>query len=317
MSRIPPLKSLQAFRHAAEALSFKRAAEQLYVTPTAISQQIKSLESNLGLRLFRRKTREIELTAEGEQLLSFVGQAFNLIEEGVTRLSDDPNPTHLVLSAIPSFSARFLMPRLVHFQTQESELSIRLQPSLDLASFEGNDLDLAIRFGSGSYPGLDARHLMDDHIIPVCHVSLLDASKPSELQLAKMPILADDSKDIDPLWELFLERLGVPDTQRPSRFRVSDANALLEAIIGAQGVSLLRYSLVYELIEKGVLCCPAAIYFDSVYQFYLVAPESHFKRLKVQRFERWLREEMKSVEVSWTAFHETFFKNVKPLNAES
>ncbi len=313
-NRLPPLKSLRAFRHAAEALSFKLAAEQLHVTPTAISQQIKSLEGVLGLRLFQRKTREVVLTPEGEHLLAYVGKAFLLLEEGVERLVDDPNPKRLVVSSIPSFSARFLIPRLAKFQQQEKDLNMHLQPSLELARFEGSDLDVAVRFGSGNYPGLTSRHLMDDHIIPVCHPSLIRADRSVEEQMSKLPVLVDDSKDIDPLWRLFQEKTGINCRYDASRFRVSDAGMLLEAVIGAQGLSLLRYGLVYELIEQGVLCCPYPVHMSSAYQFFLVAPEYHFRRDKVRRFERWLRHELKTVESSWSAFHATQLNGAGPLN---
>jgi len=314
MKRLPPLKSLQGFRHAAEALSFKQAAEQLHVTPTAISQQIKALESVLGLSLFRRKTREVVLTPEGQQLLSYVSKAFRLLEEGVSRLEEDPNPERLVLSSIPSFSARFLIPRLGRFQAAEKSLSIHLQPSLALANFEGSDLDVSVRFGTGDYPGLTARHLMDDYIIPVCHPSLLSDDQPIEKRLRELPVLVDDSKDIDPLWRLFQDKTGIRNRHAESRFRVSDANLLLEAVLGAQGLSLLRYSLVYEHIENGILSCPLPVYLTSPYQFFLVAPALHFNRPKVKRFEAWLRQEMKAIEASWKAFHAQYLDHVSPLN---
>lgn len=314
MVRLPPLKSLQAFRHAAEALSFKRAAEQLHVTPTAISQQIKSLESSLGVSLFRRKIREITLTPEGQLLLPEVSKAFLLLEEGVARLADDPHPDRLVLSSVPSFSARFLMPRLARLQETDEHLNVHLQASLGLSSFAGSGLDVAVRFGKGKYEGLEARHLLDDYVLPVCHPSLIDRERPVEAQLEQLPVLMDDFSDIEPLWQIFDARTGLQCLHSAARFKVSDANVLLEAVLGAQGLSLVRFSLVYELIAKGILCCPLPVYLDSPYQYHLVAPSAHFKRHKVRRFEHWLRDELKEIEEGWSDFHTNYLKGALPLN---
>lgn len=314
MQRLPPLKALQAFRHAAETLSFKRAAEQLNVTPTAISQQIKSLESSLGVPLFHRKIREITLTPEGQLLLPEASKAFLLLEEGVARLTSDPHPNRLVLSSAPSFSARFLMPRLARLQETDEHLNVHLQASLGLSKFSNSDLDVAVRFGKGQYEGLQSKHLLDDYVLPICHPSLIDTSRPVGAQLEQLPILADGFSDIEPLWKIFAGRTGLDCSHRTARFKVSDANVLLEAVLGAQGLSLMRFSLVYELIEKGILCCPLPAYLDSPYQYYLVAPPAHFKRQKVRRFERWLREELKEIEERWTAFHANHLKNSLALN---
>lgn len=316
MQRLPPLKSLQAFRHAAEALSFKHAAEQLHVTPTAISQQIKSLEQALGVALFRRKTREVALTPEGQLLLPEISKAFLLLEEGVGRLADDPNPDRLVLSSVPSFSARFLMSRLARLQESDEHLIVHLQASLGLSSFAGSGLDVAVRFGKGQYEGLDARHLMDDYVIPVCHPSLIDKKHPVEAQLEKLPVLVDDFSDIEPLWKIFDSQTGLQCSHAAARFKVSDANVLLEAVLGAQGLSLVRFSLVYELICKGILCCPLPVYLDSPYQYYLVAPAAHFRRKKVRHFERWLRQELTEIEQAWLDFHGGYLQQVEALNCD-
>ena len=309
MLRMPSLKSLHAFRCAAEAMSFKDAAERLHVTPTAISQQIKTLESELGLLLFKRKIREVELTPEGRQLLAFVSQGFKIIEDGVAILLDDPNPNRLVLSALPSFSSRFLIPRLGRFHEVEKDINLHLLPSMSQERFEGSDVELAIRFGTGDYPNLKSSLLLEDYVLPVCHTSLVNESKPIIDQLKEMPILFDDSPDMKRAWQLFQDKTGLICDFERSPFKVSDATMLIEALVGGQGFSLVRYSLVYDLLAKGHLISPMPVYMESLYKFYLVAPDHYFKRAKVRRFEVWLRQEVSEIEQCWAVFLERGMKS--------
>lgn len=302
MTRLPSLKALQAFRHAAEMKSFKLAAEQLYVSQAAISQQIKTLEQQLEVTLFHRLTRDIELTREGQQLLPYVSKAFHNLEQGIDRLNDDPAPQQLTLSTLPSFASRWLVPRLGNFQSQEEDLSIHISPGIRLDSFDDSALDLAIRFGKGDYPGLSSRLLMRDYILPVCHPSLINPNRPAAEQLKQLPLLTDDAPDMKDLWPLFETALGLPDTPKTHRLQVTDSNILVEALLSGQGVAAARFSLVYELIERGQLTCPLPIYLPSSFDYYLVAPEHHFKRPKVQRFEHWLRQQTDEISRRWELF---------------
>ena len=314
MTKLPPLKSLQAFRFAAEAQSFKVAAQQLHVTPTAISQQIKTLEQSLGITLFKRLTREVVLTQEGRQLLPYISKAFAAMEDGISKLTYDPEPNRLTLTALPSFAGRWLVPRLGRFQQQVPEVNIHLSPSLGLSSFEGSDLDLAIRFGRGEYPGLTSRLLLEDHLLPVCHPSLIDKNRPIPEQLAELHLLEDVAVDIEMARRVFQDALGVEFRQESTKLRVSDSTMLVEAVLSGQGFALLRFSLAYELLERGHLICALPMHIKSVFDFYLVAPESNFKRPKVRKFENWLRKEIQSIETSWETFHETQLNKTSPLN---
>jgi LysR family glycine cleavage system transcriptional activator len=312
MTRLPPLKSLQAFRVAGEEQSFKLAAQRLHVTPTAISQQIKTLEHHLGLSLFKRLTREVELTSEGRQLLPYITKAFKIMEDGVEQLAQDPEPNKLIMTVLPSFAGRWLVPRLGRFQQQAPNISIQLSPSLGLASFEGKDLDLAIRFGQGQYPGLSSRLLLEDYLLPVCHPSLIQANKNPLPQLAKLPYLADAAPDMAVALTSFQQATGI--TFPPESLHVSDSTMLVEAVLSGQGFAMLRYSLVYELLERGLLICPVNCYLKSSFDFYLVAPELNFQRPKVRQFEHWLRSELKEVTTSWQQFHRQQLNSQLPLN---
>jgi len=300
MSRLPPLKSLQAFRYAAEAKSFKRAAEQLYVTQAAISQQIKTLEQHLGLTLFNRLIREVELTREGQQLLPYVSQAFSALEEGISKVEDDPNPAQLNLCTLPSFASRWLMPRLGLFQEQYPEINLSLSPSLQLIDFTDSHTDIAIRYGKGEYPGLESRLLIEDKLLPVCHPSLLDLTLPISPQLEQLPLIVDDTHEHKNNEPLFHDSLSL-NFSNP-KLQVTDATMLIEALMSGQGLGVVRFSLVYELLQRGQLIAPLRLHHHSAYNYYLVAPEHHFKKKKVQLFESWLQQEIKDIERAWTKY---------------
>ena len=297
-----PLSALKFFRSAAQSLSFKIAAEQLFVTQAAVSQQIKKLEQSLNVSLFERLNREVVLTEEGKKLLPYVQKGFDAFEEGFASLGDDPNPDLLTITTLPSFASRWLMPKLVNFQEKNPGISIRISPSLQLESFSGSHLDLAIRYGRGNYPGCQSHLLHHDYLLPVCHPKLIDASLPISEQLQNIPLLTDEGVDVEQAWRPFMKKAGLPLTTKPSKLHVGDSTMLIEPLLGRQGMSLLRFSLIYELLERGQLICPLPFYFQSGYSYYLVAPENHFKYNKIQNFHTWLVEEMSDIDKHWQAF---------------
>ncbi|OMH32818.1 LysR substrate-binding domain-containing protein [Motiliproteus sp. MSK22-1] len=300
--RLPPLNALRVFRYAAESLSFKSAAESLFVTQAAVSQQIRTLEQNLGVKLFERLNREVALTTAGKQLLPFVTRGFAAFEEGVAGLRDDPEPNLLIITALPSFSSRWLVPRLGKFQAEHASINIHISPSITVETFSGSNIDIAIRYGKGNYPGLRAQFLQHDFLVPVCHPDVVDMNSDVIPQLAAMPLLFDEGQDLDNGWQLFLKKLNLSKEKAVSRLVVTDSTMLVEPILCKQGISLLRYSLVYELLKHGQLICPIPFYYQSGYSYYLVAPDAHFQRPKVALFERWLINEMKEIGQHWSEF---------------
>ena len=304
MNRQISLTSLKFFRSAAQNMSFKVAAEQLFVTQAAVSQQIKGLESNLNVKLFERLNREVVLTKSGKKLLPYVIKGFDTLEEGLASLGDDPNPNLLTITTLPSFASRWLMPKLIKFQERNQGISIRISPSIKIESFSDNRLDLAIRYGLGHYPGYESHLLHHDYLVPVCHPKLIDPNKDITQQLQNIPLLTDDGVDIEQAWRPFIEKTGIAINTKPSKLHVGDSTMLIEPLLCKQGMSLLRYSLVYELLKQKQLICPFPFYFQSGYSYYLVAPENHFNYKKIQSFHLWLKEEMRDVGRQWLEFSE-------------
>lgn len=299
---LPPLKSLQAFRYAAQMLSFKAAAEHLYVSQAAVSQQIKTLEQTLDLELFERHARQVLLTPEGKYLYEYVEKAFSLLDQGVKGITEDPNPNTLVISAVLSFSNRWLVPKLGGFQAQEPNINLRISPSSRLASFTDNDLDLCIRLGEGQYKGLKSTLLFEEFLLPVCHPSLINTEQPIEQQLAKIPIITDTGPDMKHVWPILQKFSNTYNMSINSQLQLSDSTAIVEALLSRQGLSMMRFGLVYEQMEKGNLICPLPIYMKSQYDVYLVAPAHHFKNPKVKKFKRWIENEVRMIDFSWKQY---------------
>jgi LysR family glycine cleavage system transcriptional activator len=311
MKQRMPLTALKFFRQAAESMSFKLAAEKLFVTQAAVSQQIKSLEKSLNVKLFERLSREVTLTKEGKKLLPYIVKGFESFEEGFASLGDDPNPDLLTITTLPSFASRWLMPKLINFQNRHQGISLRISPSLKVESFSESKIDLAIRYGKGIYPGYESKLLHHDYLLPVCHPKLIDPDKDMASQLVNIPLLTDEGVDIEKAWRPFMEKVGIPITTKPSKLHVGDSTMLIEPLLGRQGMSLLRYSLIYELLDRKQLICPLPFYFQSGYSYYLVAPESHFQYQKIKNFHQWLNEEMSDINQHWLAYSADKLQEIK------
>lgn len=301
MDRLPPLKALRVFQVAAESGSFKKAAEDLFVTQAAVSQQIRLLEEFYAEQLFERLNREVRITSAGARLLPFVQQAFSAIEEGSRILAADPSPNQLKITSLPSFAARWLIPRLGAFQQAFPQFSCQVSTSCDLHDFSDNSQDLAIRFAEGGSQGLTEKVLAKDYIIPVCHPDLLTKLESGSVTLSDLPLLIDDSPELKEINHAFKQRFG---GLNQVVLQILDSSLQVDAALNGQGVAPVRFSLVYEYLARGHLVCPLTCYWHSPYYNYLVAPESHFERPKVEAFSTWILQEAAMIETQWTQFRD-------------
>ena len=167
----PPLGALRAFEAAARHKSFSKAAEELHVTPAAISHQIHALEADLGVRLFHRMNRQIELTASGRLLLPGLSEAFAGIQSSVRRLRAHNETGTLTVTASPSFVAKWLVLRLHRFQEKIPAVDVRISATDEVVDLTTGDFDIAIRYGTGKYPGLDVELLFTNEVFPACSPS--------------------------------------------------------------------------------------------------------------------------------------------------
>jgi LysR family glycine cleavage system transcriptional activator len=289
--RLPPLNGLRAFEAAARHLSFTRAADELNVTQTAISHQIRALEERLGVRLFRRLPRGLVLTEEAQIYLPPVRAAFDQIAAATARLSKEQTGGVLTVSLLPSFAARWLVPRLGRFRAAHPDIDLRISASVELVDFARDDVDVAIRRGRGDYPGLWVQRLFGESVYPVCAPALLEGphglKQPQDLR--HHALLHDDDTSG---WRLWLERAGVEgvDANRGPIF--SDSGMLLQAAVDGQGVALGRSVLVSADLEAGRLVRPfAEAGMPFQFAYYVVCPHTHAERPKVVALRDWLLKE--------------------------
>jgi len=295
MRRLPPLKSLLAFEATARNLSFSKAAEELFVTPAAVSQQVRQLEDWLRVQLFRRLTREIRLTDAGQKALPLVTEGFDKLAEGVLRLTDDDETGILTVSVAPTFAAKWLVPRLVHFNERYPDLNVRVDASLGLADFERDGVHIGIRLGAGDYAGLRSDKLMDEDVIPAFSPLLLDGAHPLNTpeDLIHHRLLHVDWGDMrnPPDWTQWFKFAGI-DGGNPARgdsFTIE--NLAIQAAIAGAGVVLVSTIAVAEDLAAGRLIAPFDIAMPSHSAFWVVAPERMADRPKIAAFREWLLEE--------------------------
>ncbi len=288
--QLPPLNAVRAFEAAARHLSFARAAEELHVTPAAISQQVRLLEDLLGVPLFVRGKR-LALSNAAEAVLPLLSEALDQIERAMLKARPNTQSNTLVISAPPAFAARWLVPRLEDFQTQHPGIELRLHATKRPVNFQVEDVDVAIRFGAGEYPGLIVERLMPETIVPVAAPSLA-ANIRTASDLVDCPLLEDDwhiENGMFPDWGTWLATLGVSGP--PSRVRhFGDANLVIQAAVTGLGVTLAWQSLVTDDLKAGRLVHLLNQVTPSTLGYDLVIPQNRASLEKVVTFRDWLRD---------------------------
>ena len=242
---LPPLNALKAFEATARHLSFSKAAEELHVTPAALSHQIRGLEDLLALKLFHRKARAIELTAAARLMYPGVRSGFESLRTAVEQLDRAKQDRILVVSASPGLTAKWLVPRIYRFLEQHPDIDTRISSSVGFSNFTTDGVDVGIRLSSGQHPDLHVEKLADECMLPLCSPRLLEGEHPlrSPHDLPRFPLIQIDLPGLVPTWDDWLGAVGIAgiDTTRGLRLNVAD-HALDAASEGA-GV-VLGYKLV-------------------------------------------------------------------------
>ncbi|MBV9561808.1 MAG: transcriptional regulator GcvA [Bradyrhizobium sp.] len=289
-ARLPSLNGLRAFEAAARHLSFTQAASELNVTQTAISHQIKRLEEELGIALFVRKNRTLALTPKAKDYLPGVRAAFNDLRLATDRLLRKDDDNVLTVSTLASLAAKWLLPRLSTFQEAHPGIDVRITTSSGLVDFRSGDVDAAIRYGRGHWPGVRSDWLMADELFPVCSPQLLKGDKPLRCpqDLAGHPLL-HTSGGYDDDWRLWLTAAGLPaNISRQPGLTFDLILMTVQAAIDGIGVAMGRTSYVEADIAKGRLVVPFKIALPSDAGFYLVSPQDAAETPKLRAFRQWL-----------------------------
>ncbi len=293
---IPPLNGLRAFEAAARHLSFTRAAEELNVTQSAISHQIRTLEDRLGVRLFRRLNQALVLTDAGQLLLPSVRDAFARLAAGLERITEHERSGVLTISVAPSFASRWLMSRIGRFRARHPEIHLRISVSQHEIDFEREaDVDMALRHGLGVWEGLRADRFLNDEVFPVCSPALLHGPTPLERPTLEHPadlrhhVLLDDIGHS--YWAAWLASAGLSDLKPTSELVFDEIGIAIEAAENGQGIAMARATLVSEELATGKLVRLFGLSLPGDFGYYVVCPAETADRPKIASFRRWVVEE--------------------------
>jgi LysR family glycine cleavage system transcriptional activator len=293
--RLPPLNALRAFEAAARHLNFSRAADELSVTPGAVSQQIQNLEDYVGVALFKRTPKGLLLTDPAQIALPALREAFDRLADAASMLTAAVDGRRLTVSVAPSFAAKWLVPRLGLFEALHPQVDVWVSAGMELVDFNSGEVDLAIRYGTGRYPGLEVVRLMQETVVPVVSPELLEREPMAEpSDLAGHVLLHDGSPDADdscPDWTMWLAARGVRGVDGSRGPRFNQSSLVIEAAVGGRGVALAKRALAQADLDAGRLVSPFQITTAVDFAYYAVYPKAKGRLPQVKAFVSWLMAE--------------------------
>ncbi len=300
IEQFPGLRSLRAFNAAARHLSFTKAADEMGVTPAAISHQIKELEDQIGVALFTRTSRSMALTREGEILSTAAAESLDTLSRAVKRIKRLENRKVLKVSASPSIAAKWLVPRLDRFLDQAPGAEVRVDVSTTALDFERDDVDIAIRFGQGRYPGLKSDLLFTDKIFPVCSPRIITKEKPlaqpKDLLRHTLIHLEYEAQGVVwPNWKMWMLAAGITDFDDKRGMHFGQTSLTVQAAIDGHGVALGDSNLVADDLASGRLVKPfeLSLRAPSQFAYHIVSPLDTMQNPLVEAFRQWCLGEAK------------------------
>ncbi len=288
--RLPSLNALKAFEASARHESFTKAAQELCVTQGAVSQQVKGLEDELGVRLFLRERQRLALTDTGRAYLEVVRDAFDRLAMGTERLLQREKSGTLTVTTSPNFAAKWLVHRLRRFSEAHPGIDLRISASMQHIDFAREDIDLAIRHGNGHWPGLHVTRLCTEQLFPVCSPKLTKGRGAlRSLRDIKSHTLLHANGTDD--WANWLARADINGVDATRGMVFNQASMAIDAAVDGQGIALARTALASWDLISGRLVRPFTQAFDAPYAFWIVCPKSTAELPKIAAFRDWLLKE--------------------------
>ncbi len=285
------MRALRSFEAAARLGSFQAAAEELFVTPSAISHQLKTLEEFLGLELFIRQTRRISLTHVGEEYYESIHKALSEIDRSTQQLISVHQSGELHLSVIPAFLTRWLLPRISSFHEANPDIKLEISSNSGLIDFDRVDTDMAVYFGDGDWSGIEIHFLRHYQQVPVCSPKLLKnfpINKPEDL--FKHTLLYVQKRNDE--WSNWFEQVNTPFKESIKGVYFSSSALTTSAAISGLGIALADIGFVSEEIASGELVVPIDTFLGIDKSFYLVYQKDRVMTYAMKAFQSWLMEEM-------------------------
>ncbi|WP_395647795.1 transcriptional regulator GcvA [Terricaulis sp.] len=295
---LPPYLALRVFEAAARLGSFSRAAEELDISPGAVSQHIKVLEEFAGQPVFRRLGRSVELTDAGRAAYLHAGVVLSEMLHAGRALRSATRGRRVSISTPPSFASKWLIPRLSKFQDAHPEIEVRLSADMTLTDFATSDIDMAVRYGGGGYASLHFEQLMSESVVAVCSPRLAQEAGPmtSASDLTTMPLIHDDSPDSDPScpsWNMWFAARGHRRADVDRGLRFNQSSLAIEAAVEGKGMLLAKQQLAQRDLNEGRLVAPLSEAAAPVaFAYWLVWPRGRRFEPAQVAFLAWLREQV-------------------------
>lgn len=292
--RLRHLSLLRCFASAARHQSYSKAADELAITQAAVSQQIRNLENSLGVKLFERSGRQMLLTHQGKTLSEYVNKSFDLLSQGFDRISAEPEDGVLTVTAAPSFSSYWLVPRLWRFSIRHPNISVRAVSSTHFEELKHSEIDIAIRQYDNPEGKQYQELLFEDPIYPYCTPDLvleMNLNHPSKLKDCWLVQAIDPGRFT---WSTWFKKAGVEvQSEVLSWIEVTTWEMGINAVMSGHGVCLAASSIAEELVRRGVLVCPFEVPIEPGVTYGMLYDESSPKIARIKTFCNWLREEVK------------------------
>ena len=286
--RLPSLNALRSFEAAARYESFTRAAEELHVTQSAVSQQVKALETELGVKLFGRERQRLKITPAGRDYLIVIREALDHIGVGTERLVQRQNAGVLTVSTSLDFAAKWLVHRLARFAAAHPDIDLRVSATMHAIDFAREDIDVVVRHGDGNWPGLEATQLCAERIFAICSPKLLAGrnrlQRPADVLKWPLLRLEDQSK----AWERWFALAGVVAPEQLPGPVLNRASMLIDAAIDGQGIALARTTLAAWDLISGRIVRPFDLSWRPADTYWIVSPKAAASIPKIAAFRQWL-----------------------------
>ena len=284
--------SLRAFEATARHSSLSKAAAELGVSHSAISHQIRQLETQIGAELFTRSSRGVRLTAKGQHLLPVLRESFDRIEMTLARLSNTATDDALYVTTTPTFATRWLIPRLSQWQALDTGITLHLLPTLEFLALEDGEADVAIRCGRPPWPGLKSDFLQPIQMTPVCSPAFSERLSPLRVEdVLKVDLIHADIRGhaLGEEWQMWLTAAGVTDVSSLPGLSFHDPGLALEAALDGLGIAIGYLDLIQPEIEASRLVCPYERIVEHYFSYYLVYPKSRASEKAIGRFKTWVQ----------------------------
>lgn len=311
--RLPPTAALRSLEAVARLASYTRAAEELHVTQSAVSHQIRHIEELWGIKLFRRRGRRLAETPEAQAVVPIVREFLERLEAALHLIASEEERGSLRVSLLQSFAFKWLVPRLERLQREHPEINVWISTSENLVDFRNDDVDVAIRLGRGDWRGIYTQLLLREYVFPVCSAHFLERVKPPQTpaDLLHYPLLYRHSADICPRWRDWFHDAGVSVKRLPKGSRFPETSMAVQAAIDGLGIALARSAHVEDDLAAGRLLKLFDVYSPSSVAYYFTCPKGAETQPRIVAFRTWL---LREAALSQAAFDRTAGAPPGPVN---